>query len=417
MSLPDPLVRLIEELQRLPGIGAKGAQRLAFHILQDAARARRSPVPTPCATSRSGSPTARCATTSPTPIRARSAASDARDQRLICVVEEPQNVAAVEKTREFKGIYHVLMGALSPLQGVGPDDLKIKGLLARVDGGVTEVILATNPNVEGEATAIYLARLLKPLGVRVTRIAMGVPVGSRSRIRRRGDDAQGDRGAARGLSRVMLPHGLRAAGARSLLDCSAAPRLLLPATGCSASCSAIYGFILGAMIASSVMGVSNTAGDGGRGARRRRWSARVMLRARVLRRHRARRRRARCADRAPRLDASSAPAIRRRWRVIVASIAGAVGAMLLQRYVIIVGTAFGGAWTMIVGAMSAAGQPGGRVAAAAAATSWVLYPLDPAPGQRWVPIAWIVLGLIGAAVQLGCTGGGRGPGESANANR
>jgi len=97
---------------------------------------------------------------------------------VICVVEEPQNVAAVEKTREFKGMYHVLMGALSPLQGVGPDDLKIKGLLARVDTGVAEVILATNPNVEGEATAIYLARLLKPLGVKVTRIAMGVPVGS-----------------------------------------------------------------------------------------------------------------------------------------------------------------------------------------------------------------------------------------------
>ena len=98
---------------------------------------------------------------------------------MICVVEEPQNVAAIEKTREFRGLYHVLMGALSPLQGVGPDDLKIKGLLSRVgDGGVNEVVLATNPNVEGEATALYLARLLKPLGVRVTRIATGIPVGS-----------------------------------------------------------------------------------------------------------------------------------------------------------------------------------------------------------------------------------------------
>jgi recombination protein RecR len=104
--------------------------------------------------------------------------SGARDPRVICVVEEPQNVAAIEKTREFKGLYHVLMGALSPLQGIGPDDLKIKGLLGRVSNGVTEIILATNPNVEGEATAIYLARLLKPLGVKVTRIAMGVPVGS-----------------------------------------------------------------------------------------------------------------------------------------------------------------------------------------------------------------------------------------------
>ena len=101
-----------------------------------------------------------------------------RDHHVICVVEEPQNVTNVEKTREFKGLYHVLMGALSPLQGIGPDDLKIKGLLARVGNGVAEVILATNPNVEGEATAIYLARLLKPLGVKVTRIAMGLPVGS-----------------------------------------------------------------------------------------------------------------------------------------------------------------------------------------------------------------------------------------------
>ncbi len=101
-----------------------------------------------------------------------------RDRRIICVVEEAPNVSAIEKTREFKGMYHVLMGALSPLQGIGPDDLKIKGLLARVADGVEEIILATNPNVEGEATAIYLARLLKPLGVKVTRIAMGVPVGS-----------------------------------------------------------------------------------------------------------------------------------------------------------------------------------------------------------------------------------------------
>ncbi|MCS5689077.1 MAG: recombination mediator RecR, partial [Acidimicrobiales bacterium] len=104
---------------------------------------------------------------------------EARDRSLICVVEDPHNVTAVEKTHEFNGTYHVLMGALSPLQGVGPDDLRIKSLLERVGGGgVEEVILATNPNVEGEATAIYLAKLLKPLGVRVTRIAMGLPVGS-----------------------------------------------------------------------------------------------------------------------------------------------------------------------------------------------------------------------------------------------
>jgi recombination protein RecR len=105
--------------------------------------------------------------------------SPSRDPKVVCVVEEPQNVTVIEKTREFRGQYHVLMGALSPLQGVGPDDLKIGGLLERIgSGAITEVILATNPTVDGEATALYLARLLKPLGVRVTRIAMGIPVGS-----------------------------------------------------------------------------------------------------------------------------------------------------------------------------------------------------------------------------------------------
>ena len=177
MSLPDPLVRLIEELQRLPGIGPKGAQRLAFHILKapreqadrlaDALRDVKTSVTycSICNNITDADPCAFCR-------------SDERDHHVICVVEEPQNVAAVEKTREFKGVYHVLMGALSPLQGIGPDNLKIKGLLSRIQNDVHEVILATNPNVDGEATAIYLARLLKPLGVRVTRIAMGVPVGS-----------------------------------------------------------------------------------------------------------------------------------------------------------------------------------------------------------------------------------------------
>ncbi|HEY2908554.1 MAG TPA: recombination mediator RecR [Vicinamibacterales bacterium] len=177
MSLPDPLVRLIEELQRLPGIGPKGAQRLAFHILKtpreqadrlaDAVREVKERV-TYCSICNNITDSDPCTFCT----------SDARDRHVICVVEEPQNVAGVEKTREFKGLYHVLMGALSPLQGIGPDDLKIKGLLGRITDGVSEVILATNPNVEGEATAIYLARLLKPLGVKVTRIAMGVPVGS-----------------------------------------------------------------------------------------------------------------------------------------------------------------------------------------------------------------------------------------------
>ena len=177
MSLPDSLIRLIEELQRLPGIGPKGAQRLAFFLLKtpreqadrliDAVRDVKERVTycSECSNITDSDPCAYCR-------------SEDRDHHIICVVEEPQNVGAIEKTREFKGVYHVLMGALSPLQGIGPDDLKIKSLLARIGNGVSEVILATNPNVEGEATAIYLARLLKPLGVRVTRIAMGVPVGS-----------------------------------------------------------------------------------------------------------------------------------------------------------------------------------------------------------------------------------------------
>ena len=175
--LPEPLIRLVEELQRLPGIGPKGAQRLAFHILKtpredadrlaDAVRNVKERV-TYCSVCNNITDADPCAYCS----------SATRDPKVICVVEEPQNVSAIEKTREFKGTYHGLMGALSPLQGIGPDDLKIKGLLSRVNGGVTEIILATNPNVEGEATAIYLARLLKPLGVKVTRIAMGVPVGS-----------------------------------------------------------------------------------------------------------------------------------------------------------------------------------------------------------------------------------------------
>ena len=178
MSRPDPLARLFEQLQRLHGIGAKSAPRLAFHILKtpredverlaDAMREVKDRITycSVCSNITDVDPCYFCT-------------SDTRDRRLICVVEQPENVAAIEKTREFKGLYHVLMGALSPLQGVGPDDLKIKGLLTRIaTGGVDEVILATNPTVEGEATAIYLARLLKPLGLRVTRIATGIPVGS-----------------------------------------------------------------------------------------------------------------------------------------------------------------------------------------------------------------------------------------------
>jgi recombination protein RecR len=178
MNRPDPLAKLIEQLQRLPGIGAKSAQRLAFHVLKtpreevdrlaDAMRdvKERMTYCSICGNITDVDPCFFC--TSP-----------GRDQSTICIVEEPENITAVEKTRQFAGTYHVLMGALSPLHGVGPDDLRIKELLTRVAGGrVEEAILATNPNVEGEATAIYLAKLLKPLGVKVTRIAMGVPVGS-----------------------------------------------------------------------------------------------------------------------------------------------------------------------------------------------------------------------------------------------
>jgi recombination protein RecR len=176
--LPESLQQLIDQLKRLPGIGGKSAQRLAFHILrtprEDAERLceairqvkDRVTYCTVCNNITDIDPCAVCA-------------DETRDRRSICVVEEPQNVNVIEKTGGHRGTYHVLMGAISPLSGVGPDDLKIKGLLSRLaEGGVDEVIVATNPTVEGEATAIYLARLLKPLGVRVTRIAMGIPVGS-----------------------------------------------------------------------------------------------------------------------------------------------------------------------------------------------------------------------------------------------
>ena len=175
--LPESLQELVDQFKKLPGVGAKSATRLAFHVLRttredaerlcDAIRNVKDRV-TYCNICNNITDTDPC----------RFCADPARDQRLICVVEEPQNVHVVNKAGGFKGTFHVLLGAISPLQGVGPDDLKIKGLLRRIEAGVDEVILATNPTVEGEATAIYLARLLKPLGVRVTRIATGIPVGS-----------------------------------------------------------------------------------------------------------------------------------------------------------------------------------------------------------------------------------------------
>ncbi len=175
---PEPVSRLIAELKELPGIGVKSAQRIAFHILrageEDAHHLARAIVDVKekivtcsvCNNVTDDDPCIYCS-------------SPERNSRVVCVVEEPPNVVAIERTHEFKGRYHVLMGSLSPLSGVGPEQLKIQGLLARLSGGeVEEVILATNPNVEGEATAIYLSKLIKPLGVKVTRIAMGIPVGS-----------------------------------------------------------------------------------------------------------------------------------------------------------------------------------------------------------------------------------------------
>ena len=172
-----PVQDLIEEFGRLPGIGPKSAQRLAFHLLhipaEDARRLARSIVEardriawcTRCFNLAEGDLCRIC--------------SDARrETSLLCVVEDPRDVVAIEKTGEFRGRYHVLQGAISPLEGVGPEQLRIRELLARVGPeGIEEVILATNPNIEGEATALYLVRILKPLGVRVTRLASGLPVG------------------------------------------------------------------------------------------------------------------------------------------------------------------------------------------------------------------------------------------------
>jgi recombination protein RecR len=176
--MTDPLAGLVTALQRLPGIGAKSAQRLAFHLL----KTPREDVDALCAAMLSVKDRvtycSQCSNI--TDVDPCGYCTDSgRDGRIICVVEQPENVWAVERTRGFRGRYHVLMGAIAPLQGIGPDDLKIKGLLSRVAAGtVEEIIVATNPTVEGEATALYIARLLKPLGVRVSRIAMGVPVGS-----------------------------------------------------------------------------------------------------------------------------------------------------------------------------------------------------------------------------------------------
>lgn len=178
LDYAEPVVRLIDELRRLPGVGGKSAQRMAFHILRAEPAAIETLVQ---AITEVREKIVLCSIcnniTDQDPCRF--CASEARDRSTILVVEEPHNLVTIEKTREYRGLYHVLHGALSPIRGIGPDDIKIRGLLERLrSDDVKEIILATNPNTEGEATANYLGRLLKPLGVRVTRIAMGVPVGS-----------------------------------------------------------------------------------------------------------------------------------------------------------------------------------------------------------------------------------------------
>ena len=176
MTAP-PLANLINELTKLPGIGGKSASRLAYHILKRTSgeaealaaailevkqKIFRCPV---CNNMTDVDPCAICS-------------DPRRDPAVICVVEEAFNIATIEQTRDFKGVFHVLLGALSPLKGIGPDDIDVAGLLKRVrGGGVREVIIATNPNVEGEATALYIAQQLRPLGVRTTRLAFGLPVG------------------------------------------------------------------------------------------------------------------------------------------------------------------------------------------------------------------------------------------------
>lgn len=174
----EPLARLIQEIKRLPGIGQKSAQRIAFHVLradrEDVERLSHALLDVKdklgiCSVCNNISDGEIC----------NYCRDNSRDRTVICVLEEPHNILPIETTRQYSGLYHILHGSISPLRGVGPEQLRIRSLLQRLeDGTVEEIILATNPTVEGEATASYLSRLLKPLGVKVTRIAMGIPVGS-----------------------------------------------------------------------------------------------------------------------------------------------------------------------------------------------------------------------------------------------
>lgn len=176
MLFARPLAELIAQLERLPGVGPKSAQRLAYHVLRmpeddvrrlaEALRRAKEQLRF-CAICQNVSENERC----------EICANPQRDPKTICVVAEPRDIAALERLNEFKGLYHVLHGLLNPMDGVGPDKLKLRELIARLEGGVEEVILATNPTVEGDATALYVARLLKPLGMRTTRLAHGMPIG------------------------------------------------------------------------------------------------------------------------------------------------------------------------------------------------------------------------------------------------
>lgn len=171
----DPLARLVGELSRLPGIGPKTASRLAHHLLKVPATEAQALAQSIIEVKEKLFHCSSCnAITAVDPCRF--CADQQRDRSQICVVEEPFNIAPIERTGEYHGLYHVLLGALSPHRGIGPDRLAIPGLFTRLEG-IVEIVLATNPNVEGEATALYLARLLKPRGIRVTRLAFGMPVG------------------------------------------------------------------------------------------------------------------------------------------------------------------------------------------------------------------------------------------------
>ncbi len=170
------LTKLIEEFEKLPGIGHKNAQRLAFHIL-DGTKEQAQELADAITNARNNLKFCTLCQNISDKDTCDICGNTARDHSVICVVQDPRDVAAMERSREFKGVYHVLHGAISPLNGIGPDDIKMRELVLRITDEIKEVIIATNPNIEGEATAMYISKLIKPFGVRVTRIAHGIPVG------------------------------------------------------------------------------------------------------------------------------------------------------------------------------------------------------------------------------------------------